>query len=460
MPNAQPNLNWLDRAIHWIAPRSGLRRIRARALSNVMLAYEGARMDRRTAGWLAGSSGPNLENGPALATLRQRSRDLVRNNPYAARALEELSGNAIGTGITAKTIGASKTVVSKVDDAWKRWIEECDADNQHDFYGLERLVARTTFESGGCLIRRRPRFSADGFHVPLQLQVLEPDYIDTTRTQATATGYIIQGIEFDQLGRRQFYWLFPQHPGDTVDALRGGFVSSRVPADQILHVYRKRRPGEVHGVPVFAPVMMALRDLDEYEDAEIVRKKVEACLAAFVTQDEDPDAQGLGPASTDQPSGSRLEAFSPGMIEYLKPGQQITLNQPTSNGQGYREFLRTGQTKIASGLGLTYEQLTGDNSNTNYSSHKAGMLSFRNTIDSFRWLDFIPLFCQPARDWFVDMAFAAGRIPSQVYSTKWSPPAHGTVDPLKDAIAALTDVRMGRKSLQQIVEEGDRKSVV
>jgi hypothetical protein len=77
------------------------------------------------------------------------------------------------------------------------------------------------------------------------------------------------------------------------------------------------RPGQARGVPWFAPVMLKLRDLDAYDEAELVRKR-EACLAAFVTGVQDEETLGKSRTEVD---GTRIETFEPGMIEYLEPGR-------------------------------------------------------------------------------------------------------------------------------------------
>jgi len=444
---------WLDRAVSWLSPHWGLQRARARAAAAVLLSYEGARIDRRASGWITSDSSANAEIGPALARLRQRARDLVRNNAYGTRAVNELAGQATGTGITAQAKPTNENVrlAKQINEAWKIWVDECDSDGQLDFYGLQRLVVRTVIESGECLIRQRPRRTDDGLHVPLQIQVLEPDYLDTDKTQKIDTGIIIQGVEFDLLGRRAAYWLFGEHPGDVAAGYKpSSMVSRRIPAQYILHVYQKDRQ-QVRGVPWFAPVVIHMRDLDEYREAELVRKKIEACFAAFVTQPEAEQGPALGEAST--ASDQTVETLEPGMIRYLRPGEEVAFASPSSHGEGYRDFMRDMQTEIASGLGLTYEQMTGDLSNVNYSSYRAGLLSFRTGIECFRWLNFIPMFCRPVRKWFVNQAFAAGRIPEADYGTKWCPPGFGSVDPEKDTKAALMDVRSGRQTWDQMVSE-------
>ena len=164
-----------------------------------------------------------------------------------------------------------------VQKMWDSWTLECDFNNQLDLYGLESLAARTWKESGACLVRFHVEPSMD---VPLKLQLLEPDHIDMNKNDAVGTNgnFTFMGIEFDRFGRRVAYWLFPSHPGESLTMGMHGLVSQRVPADDVIHLYSIDRPGQVHGVPQLAVSIMKARDLDDYEEAELLRKKIEACL--------------------------------------------------------------------------------------------------------------------------------------------------------------------------------------
>jgi capsid protein len=69
---------------------------------------------------------------------------------------------------------------------------------------------------------------------------------------------------------------------------------------------------------------MKLRDLDEYEEAELVRKKIEACFAAFVRTGDGSRTLADSATTTDAATGkvTRTETLSPGMIEYLRPAKR------------------------------------------------------------------------------------------------------------------------------------------
>lgn len=171
-------VNFLERMIAWLSPTWGESRARARLKARH---FEAASAGRRTSGWNRLTSDANAAaSGAALSNLRAQSRDLVRNNPWARRGLRRIVTNTVGWGIRPKATGRNAELVMQ---RWKRRGEttQCDAAGRLTFFGLQRLAMRTVVESGEVLIRRRRRRPEDGLAIPLQLQVLEPDYIDTSK---------------------------------------------------------------------------------------------------------------------------------------------------------------------------------------------------------------------------------------------------------------------------------------
>lgn len=401
--------------------------------------YDGARTDRRSNGWVAAGSSANSEILPQLSILRNRSRELVRNNPYASKAMRVLSSNRIGTGIMA-TIN-DKSVAA----LWKKWVKVCDADWNYDLYGLQKLISNTEAESGECLIRFRYRKMSDGLPVPLQLQLLEPDFIDTTKNETLKNkGWIQNGIEFSPIGERVAYWLFNQHPGENI--INTTIKSSRVPASDVIHSFDRKRPGQMRGVPILAPVMMTANDLNEYLEATLVRKSAEACIAAFVeTDDED---RSIGDES--QQDQMRIEELAPGMVQYLSKGEKITFTNPSAS-TGDVGYTNDRLHAIAAGIGITYEQLTGDLSQVNYSSIRAGTLDFRREIEQWQWLNFIPSVLNRVMEKFLETAFAAGLIQTTEIDYDWTTPRFDWVDPLKDVQGEELELTMGLKTWSEAV---------
>jgi lambda family phage portal protein len=437
--------NWLDRAISWASPAAGFRRVQARLLTE-SLSYEGGRKDRTTEGWITASGSADAEVHKTLEVLRDRSRDLVRNNPYASSALGIKVANTIGTGITAEVSGRA------LRKSWDQFVDECDADGDHDLYGIQALTERTRSESGEALIRFIPSPISDRDGVPLKLRVLEPDFIDTTKNGVEKNGNRISyGLERDAFGRVVAYYLFRNHPGDAFSVSgfgARGAQSDRVAAEDVIHLFRKLRAGQSRGVTDFAPVMLRARGLDDYDDAEVMRKKIEACLAAFVTSPEGTSAARLGPVSTD--TEGRIETLYPGMIEYMRAGEDVKVAEPKASG-GYADFQRFGLRAIAAGYGVPYELMTGDLSQVNYSSYRAGLVEFRRRVEQDQWLLHIPQVCN--RIWLRFLEEARGRTPNAGAraSIDWTPPRFELIDPLKETQAEIASCGAGFDTWDEIV---------
>lgn len=445
-------MNALERLILAVAPSWGLARARARAVAAVLMRhYEAAASGRRTDSRSRRNTDANAAaSGTALAVLRAQARDLIRNNPWARRGQRRIVTNTVGWGIRPTAAGPNAT---RIMDFWKRWGEttECDADRRLTFYGLERQVMATVVDAGEILVRRRPRRPTDGLSIPLQLQLLEPDFIDTSRDGIPGQqgGKTVQGVEFDAIGRRVAYWLFDEHPGS-------GYLvnpaSRRVPADQILHVFPQERPGQVRGPSWFAPVDIRLHDFDEYEDATLMKQKIAACLAAFVT-DVDGAGAALGETSTDSASEQPVDTLEPGMILNLAAGKQVTVaNPPVAND--HPSFTASALRAVAAGLGTTYEDLTGDYSQVNFSSARMGRIAHYGDIHDWRWNMLIPLFCAPAWSWMLEMAELVGLIAaSDVQPAEWTPAPMPMIDPEKEGLALSRLVRAGAKTHDEMVRE-------
>ncbi|UVA80461.1 phage portal protein [Pandoraea commovens] len=437
--------NWLDRTIEYFAPGVALRREHSRVVLDMHRSYEAAKVGRRTAGWHAGSGSANVEIGPSLVRVRNRCREMVRNNEYAAKTIDALVTNTVGTGFTAS---------APEQQVWDDWCAYCDADGQLDFNGLTELAQRTRRESGEVLIRFRQRLPEDGYAVPLQIQVLEPDHLDHSRNGPINGGnFVIAGVEFNLIGQRVAYWLFPHHPGDVASFRINSLESKRVPASEILHYYRKRRPSQVRGMPELGVSLLRLRDLADYEQAELVRKKIEACFVAFVSTDNDQQALGTMRSTDGVDAGKqRQERVAPGMIKYLSNAESVDFGSPAASG-GYGDYTTTQLFAVAAGAGVTYEQLTGDGSRVNYSAGRSLLVEFRQAIAAEQWLAFVPMVLNPIAQRFQVTAKLAGAQRAAVNKFTWTAPRLPWVDPLKDAMAIKELARGGFQSISEAIRE-------
>lgn len=448
--------NIIDRAVAWLAPQAGLRRIRHRAAMDLMTRdYAGADRGRLKSSWQARSTSADAEIAKAGRILRDRMRDLVRNNPYAASAISVLVTHAIGDGIVPRAKD------SKVNDLFDEWSSRCDADGLLDFYGIQSLAMRGMFESGDGLVRRRRRRAEDGLPVPLQLQVLETDLIDSGKEGTlSGGGVIIQGIEFDAIRRRRAYWMFGSHPGNAFFDPQLSIMSKAVPAADIAHVFERQRT-QVRGAPWGAPVIADLHDLAGYEQAELVRKRLEACMVGVMTGGDIDDSVGLPTDGSvgDPPKpgiynvrGQRVEKFEPGMFYNAVGGTDIKFSEPavTASYDGYKtSMLHT----VAAGFRVPHALLTGNLSGVNYSSSKVGIEAFKRTISALQWQVIIPMLCEPLWRWFLEAAWLAGKIDNMNHPAEWAPPRFYSADPGRDVKARVAEVRAGFKSLSAAIAE-------
>lgn len=457
-------LSWLDRAIGFFSPRALLRRKKAKIFNAYLeRKYEGADGGRRTSGWKTASSSANREIAGGLVRLRDRSRDLVRNNPYAARGIQVISNNVVGRGIVTqiKVDDNRKTDrrEKNLNGIWRAWAKTnaIDYEGVHNIFGLQRLVKRAIVESGEVLIRirrtrrRRNVIGPDGqeYEVPpIQLQVLESDMIAATHLQQKLSNgnTIIQGIEIDPTGKKVAYHLYQSHPGGLDLLIDGKFKTVRVPASEILHPFRVDRPGQIRGVPWLAPVMLKLRDFDLYEDAQLKRQQVSAMFAAFIH-----DIEGIDDATEEAEEAEISDKMEPGLMEVLPPGKDIKFADPPG-ADNYKEYTSVVLHSIAAGLGITFESLTGDLSDVNFSSARMGWLEMQRNIETWRSNIMVNQFLDPVFGWFL---FGLGLIGVNTNGARgvFTPPKREMIDPTKEVPALKMAVRSGFKTHSEAIRE-------
>jgi len=416
------------------------------------LAYEGSDHGRRLGNWQPPTSSVNSVLTSNLSTLRARSHDIIRKNPFAANAVDSIVSNCIGTGIKPQSKAKNAEFRKSIQSLWLQWTDEADAAGICDFYGLQALILRSVIEAGECFVRIK--VDKKNSTVPLRLQVLEAEHLDTSKDYKLSNGNIIKtGIEFDKSGKRVAYYLYKEHPGDSFAGQ--SLDSVRVPANEILHIYKQTRPGQIRGEPWLSNVLLKLHELDQYEDAELVRKKTAAMFAGFVTR-LDPDASMFGEKGAND-QGMAFAGLEPGTMQFLEPGEDIKFSTPADVGSHYEVFVKQQLRAVAVGLGLTYEQLSGDLTEVNYSSIRAGLLEFRRKCTALQYNLMVFQLCRPIWNKFVELAILSDliKIPEDpdFALVKWIPQGFAWVDPLKEQSAQQNAVCCGFKSRAEVVSE-------
>ena len=433
-------MNPVDAVVNFFAPESGHARIKSRMATAALMNYDAASKGRRTYGWKApGTSADSAAYG-VRPQLRQLSRELIRNRALAHRAQTVVTGSVVGTGIvpSAKVNGGSAKAKLDIEAALNAHINTTaiDALGEHTLFGLQRIAMNAVFSDGEVLVRRRmrdPRFSA-GLILPLQIELVECDWLNTT-VMTNGENKVIEGAEYGPTGAIEAYHFWDRHPGD-VTAM-GQNKSTRWPASSVIHVRRCDRPGQLRGVPWLAPVMMTLGEISDYQEAQILKQRMAALLAGVIT----PGPDGA------LPDTGALSDLAPGALVSVPEGSQVNWTHPPKV-DGYGEFMKQAEAKIAVGVGITYESLSGDLSMVNFSSAQMGhMVMDRNVAI---WQDMmIEQFCSGVERWLLEAWALVASLPRRQFSLEWTAPRRPLINPRNDLPAMVEEIDAGLTSRQR-----------
>jgi lambda family phage portal protein len=449
------------------APAIRLLDSRGRPLVNQ--SYEAAGQGRRATHWVALSSGPNRALSYGLATLRNRSRAAYRNNSWIWQAIERLVSNEIGVGVTLRSRARDEGFRKAANALWERSRRELDPEGLLAFGGLQAQLACTRLLAGEVFLRRRRRMPTDGLAVPLQVQVLEPEFVPLGYGRDFANGHFVRdGIELNRRGQRVAYWMYTEHPQD--DGRATGFDRLvRIPARDVIHHYLPTRPGQRRGEPIAVRSLLGAHTFDSYEDAELVRKQTRAPFTgavyreAFADQDWRYDPfRGTPVAGASDPEVD----VAAGTFLALAPGEKVTLFDADDNGAGLAEYSRQVLLKIAAGLGVPYEILSGDWKQVNDRLVRSILNEFRRGIEAAQD-HFIHQVCRGVWAWWMDAAMADGSLPAPNYAARRAdyqvlqarPHGWRHFNPVQDVEAKIKALEARLTSRQAVIDEQPGPSV-
>lgn len=445
-------------------------------MSDSNVTYIGAGQGRRLRAFRPPNSGPNAAL-QGLTTLLSRARHNARNDAWEVAALDKRVANGVATGIQAKALWGTPEQRKKVNRLWKRWMKHSDADGVLDFYGLQALAWREWDEAGEVFVRLRMRRASDGLPVPLQVQLIEAEQCPQTYYGTAPNGNAIRrGIEFNRIGQRVAYWMYQAHPGDQHIGEVNPTQLVRVPAEQIRHLYRPLRAGQLRGVPGSAAVLVRQFGLDRLQDSVLERQAISNLFAGFfeVPVSEEEEGAGGGPIGDlkngEDPDGTALGGMEPGTMQEMPPGWKVQFNNPPTPGSDYTEFLRNGLMAVAAVRGVPYEVLTGDLRNISDRALRLILNEFRRRIEMDQWLYLIPQLCQFVREAFFDQGVLAGALDfagyaedrDEITETLWVPEGWPYSHPVQDVDADVKAIRAGltTRSKRTLAQGEDPEQVI
>lgn len=436
--------------------------------------YAAAQYNRLTADWQAWGTSSDAELRISLRVLRNRSRQLVRDNDYAKNAMRVIKNNVVGQGIRLQAQimnrrgdALDQEANKQIEQLWERWSrkQNCHTAGVLAFGELQRVLLGAVVESGDVLVRKiRGQAFADS-PVPFALEIIEADQlVEEWSGRAENGNQVRMGVEVDRWQRPVAYWMYPYHPGDYqfLPATAQTQRLIRVPAKDIYHLFVAERPGATRAAPWLHSTLRRLNDMGGYETAEIVAARASAGVMGFIKTPDIGDPATQDPAadsiSDDIQDNQTVADFEPGTIKKLAEGEEFTGWNPARPNAQMDPFLRLMLRGVAAGVGVSYESLSRDYSQSNYSSARLALLDDR---DLWRVLQswYVTHFLQDVYEDFLDMAVLAGELKFPDYETnrerycavRWQSRGWDWVDPYKEVQAARMSVRAGFQTAQDII---------
>jgi len=443
--------------------------------------YYSAKSSRLTAGFSSSDTSADSELSTSLQILRARSRQLVRDAPYAGRAQSIVVNNVIGGGIglqaqVKKLDGALFDKVNdEIEEAHLEWSRatNCHMGGELSLFDIERWAIAQLFEAGECLIRMHP-VRVGQSTIPLALEVIESERLadlwngPTPPRPRDPSAQIRMGVEVDAYQRPQAYWIRSRHPGDFSVGLANPAqrdTVERVPASDLFHVKLITRWPQTRGVPAMHAVIRKLQDLDEYSGAELTAAK--------------SAANYLGTVETSDPNSPLIEQTADGYSEMqleqatlyrLAPGEHLNYITPNRPNAAMPDFIRACLREFAAGVGCSYESISKDYSQSNYSSSRLALLDDR---DGWRTLQqwWIRTFREPLYRRWLNWAVASGTVASIPQTSYWldlsryqavrfKPRGWSWIDPTKEVEAAKQAVMAGFTTVSDVISaNGDGKDI-
>jgi len=391
----------------------------------------------------------------SLRDLRNRSRDLERNNEYARRYLQLLQTNIVGeNGFRLQLKG--RNIDGTIDMAGNNiieaaWEDFCrlggpTVDGKMSMTDLSNHVIRGMARDGEVFLHIvNKNYLRHGIGV----QIIEPDRVDDQMNETLRDGNQVRmGIELDSSTRRvAAYHVLVNNPGDYDYATTTtGTFRQRIPADRVLHVYVQERADQTRGVPWTVTAMPALKMLHGYREAELVAARVGAAKMGFFTS---PAGDGFT-ADGFEDTFTPLYDAEAGTFHQLPAGVDFKAFDPTHPTTAFADFEKAILRGIAGGLGVSYTAIANDLEGTSYSSIRQGALEerdFYKTQQRFMIEHFIdPMFrlwMRHVMDFALIPINGPGKFEKFALGISWRARGFQWVDPLKEINAAVVGLQNG-----------------
>lgn len=396
-----------------------------------------------------------------LTKMRQQSRALALNNDYVKRFLSMCEHHIVGPvgvrlQVRARDAGGTLDRMANdiIETAYEAWSKPANLDvvGRKSMRSMQKSVVRTMARDGEAFVRMVKGFKNSAHRFALQqipAELVDETYWDERKN-------IVCGVERDEWDRPTAYYLRQERHSDVTIVGANGRAYLRVPASEMLHVFLDEFPGQVRGIPWMHTSMVRLHQLGAYEEAEVMAARIGASKQGFVVS---PDGGGDALADGLDDQGRLTSTVTPGAIDVLPAGYDFKSFDPTHPSGNFGPFIKATLRGIASGLGVSYNDLASDLEGVNYSSIRVGLLSEREQWKALQ-RELAEQFLDKMYPAWLEMAFLVGALaplPASKFekfnAASWHFRGWAWVDPQKDIDAAITAVNAGLKTRTQVLAE-------
>ncbi|QTG12346.1 phage portal protein [Agrobacterium tumefaciens] len=377
-------------------------------------AYEGAsRFSRELALWQPGNRTADQDILPAKRLSDARIRNILQNDAYAQNGQRLHQDNIVGSQFLLNAKPNSQVLMGKLDEKWEDefqeeveekfglWAESdanyIDSTRRNSFTMLVRQAVGTYLMCGEVLAAVDwDRSAKSDRPFSTSIRMIDVDRLSTPMDKL-ANAFIIGGVEVNQDHVPTHYHIRKANPRDVY--LTQAYQWERLPAKlwwgrpQFIHLFEQMRPNQTRGMSDMAAGIRETHMARQFRDVALQNAVVQATYAAVVESDlpaQDIFAR-LMASDTDadtaikQGLGQHLEVMSAFMaaadqlklngvrIPALPLGSKLKMQSPGQGAPLGMEFEQSILRNIAALLGVSYEQLSKDYTETNYSSARAAM---------------------------------------------------------------------------------------
>jgi len=387
--------------------------------------------------------GASVLTAPHLSTLASRGPVQARaagqyvNEPYGRRIVDAWDSALVGKGWQVRSKHSDSATARDLNNDFEALVSP-----------ILSVLVRSLVRDGEAFIRVLVTSAG-----AIRLKAIPAEQVDPTINRDLGGGArIVAGIEFDADDEIVAYHILPEAPGTPFTTYR---QAVRVPAQDVFHVFDPIFPGQVRGLSWFAPVLTKLKDRGEASDALLMQLKTASLITGFV---RDPDGSFAGFEGEAEANTGNLDvSLEPGAMRILPPGADVAFSSPGVGLSQAVDFLRAQDREIAAGVGLTVEALTGDLTQTNYSSARVGLLEFRRRAEMLQRNLVEGMFLRPLWLRWIDLLSLSGDLTatgndlSEFYGVRFVPPGWQWVDPKNEVEADARAIEAGLKSREEVV---------